>query len=139
MKKPKEDAQRELILVSGVGDSTARKLVDAGVTSIQALAAIEPDEMVPKTGLHAGTLVRLRDSAALHLASPPAEPEGEEPALAEEALEPGTPAGDEEPAKAKKKDKKLKKKGKGKKAKKGKKGGKKKAKKDKKKKKKGKK
>lgn len=142
MKKSKEDAQSELILVNGVGGSTAQKLEDAGVTSAQALAAIDPSTMVPKTGLHLGTLVRLRDSAAQFLATQSDEPRADKPAAAEEPSAPAPSEADEKPAKEKKKDKKSKKKGKGKKDKKDKKDkkrGKKKSKKDKKKLKKGKK
>jgi uncharacterized protein len=61
------EQQRDLILVAGLRQSQRRKLRDAGISSIDDLAA--SDDELPVPGLDPAVLQRLRDQARLQLAS----------------------------------------------------------------------
>jgi predicted RecB family nuclease len=61
------EQQRDLILVAGLRQSQRRKLREAGITSVDALAASADDQVVP--GLDPAVLQRLRDQARIQIAS----------------------------------------------------------------------
>jgi predicted RecB family nuclease len=110
-------ARRQLIDIHGIGPNTARLLTEAGIDSVEAVAAASIQQICAVRGFGSIRAGVLKEAARNLLAEPPVEPEIE-PDKSEKARKSG-----------KKKDKKKKKKKKGKKGNKEKKGKKKKKKK----------